>query len=265
MRRETLAIAMATALKGLQPNQSQTANSVFRGEILLADGQIARAFIKDLDPRQFGNELLVSAIARRLRIPVPQAAIVRVPMEVSDQFRHIRDLGGNGYIAFGSIDAEGSTVAQVYQTSGKLDFPMKYLRSSPMLGNLYGLDTWVANTDRHANNLIIRGDGQIFLIDHGHCFSGPAWAASDLYADREYACRLSTWLTPLLSPTDKDAAMADIKSLISQMLSQDMQDIICECLANQMFGANDSDVVVGFLEARVSHLESLSATALATL
>lgn len=256
---------MATALKGLQPNQNRTANSVFRGEILLADGQIARAFVKDLDLRQFGNELLVSAIAGRLHIPVPRAAIVRVPPEVSTQFQHIRDPKSDGFIAFGSIDAEGSTIAQVYNTSGNINFPTKYLTASPNLGKLYGLDTWVSNTDRHMNNLIIRGDGQIFLIDHGHCFSGPNWAVSDLSADRDYACVLSAWLTPLLTSADKDAAMADIKKLTSQMLTQDMQDIICESLANRMFGANDTDAVVGFLEARVGHLVSLSANALATL
>jgi hypothetical protein len=256
---------MATALKGLQPNQNRTANSVFRGEILLADGRIARAFIKDLDHRQFGNELLVAAIARRLNVPVPDAAIVRVPTDVSDQFRRIRNSSGEGFIAFGSIDAEGSTVAQVYEASGSLDLPSKYLRVSPVLGKLYGLDTWVANTDRHANNLIIRGDGQIFLIDHGHCLSGPTWVATDLSADRNYDCRLESWLTPLLSAVDKDGAMADIKSLMSNMIAQDIQNIICECLADQMFGANDSDAVVGFLEARVNHLEALAATALGTL
>lgn len=258
-------IHIARALKGLSSNPERSINSVYRGEIVTREGNIRRAFLKDLDARQFGNELLVTALADKLGIIVPEAAIVHVPTDVSNGFRSIKASNGNGHIAFASIDAEGSTVAQVYRELGALDFPLRHLRLSPLLGNLYGLDTWVANIDRHAGNLIVRGDGQVFLIDHGYCLTGPNWSADDLDAGRDYINRLRQWLTPRLSSQDKDAAMADIKALIGRMISQDVQQIITDSLASQMFGANDSDAVVGFLESRVEHIESLSADALETL
>lgn len=258
-------IHIATALKGIVSNSVQSVNSVFRGEIVTADGVIRRAFIKDLDARQFGNELLVTALADKLGVRVPEAAIVRIPSDVSSEFGNIPAANMDGYLGFASIDAEGSTVAQVYHRVGTLDAPLRHLRLSPLLGNLYGLDTWVANVDRHAGNLIVRGDGQVFLIDHGYCLSGPTWSAADLDASKEYRNALRHWLTPLLSGHDKDAAMADIKALTPKMVSQDIEQVISDCLASQLFGANDSDAVVGFLESRVQYLESLSAIALDTL
>ena len=258
-------IHIATALKGISANPEQSVNPVYRGEIVTNDGKIHRAFLKDLDPRQIGNELLVTALADNLGIVVPDAAIVFVPPSVSTQFDKIPSSQGVGYVAYASIDAEGSTVAQVYKQLGALDFPLHHLRISPVLGNLYGLDTWVANVDRHAGNLIVRGDGQVFLIDHGYCLSGPSWSAGDLHASKEYRNVLRQWLTPRLTSNDKDAAMADIKSLVGLMTSQDIEKLISDSLAAQLFGANDTDAVVGFLENRVQFIETLSAQALDTL
>lgn len=232
---------------------------------MLENGDIRRAFLKDLDPRQFGNELFVAALAEHLKVPVPDAAIVLVPLSVCDQFRKIHDHTGDNFIAFGSIDASGSTVAQVFDELGSLDTPLRHIKSSPMLGQLYGLDTWIANIDRHANNLIVRGDGQVFLIDHGHCFSGPAWSPSDLDANKSYDCRLREWLTPRLEQFEKDEAMADVKKVMSAVLTKDMQEIVVDCLASNLYGATDTDAVIGFLEARISHVESLAATALETV
>ena len=59
--------------------------------------------------------------------------------------------------------------------------------------------------------------------------------------------------------------MADIKSLVGLMTSQDIEKLISDSLAAQLFGANDTDAVVGFLENRVQFIETLSAQALDTL
>ena len=260
-----MTVHVATALAGLTANVQKSVNSVFRGDILLANGSVRRGFIKDLDPRQFGNELLVAALAERLNVTVPEVAIVRIPSGISSAFQMIPASNGDGHIAFCSIDAEGSTVAQIINSGGDEAATYEEIRKNPGLGRMYGLDTWVANTDRHRNNLILRGDGKVFLIDHGHCFSGPSWTPSDLIAGDEYVNRLRHWLTPRLSRDDKDHAMADINALVASMMGEDVQTIINDCFASHMYGANDSDAIVGFLENRVAHVVQLSAKSLETI
>jgi hypothetical protein len=70
---------------------------------------------------------------------------------------------------------------------------------------VYGFDAWIANIDRHERNLLFSGDKEIWLIDHGHCFSGPQWNSADLEPQREYVNRLQQWLTPAMSSARRAA------------------------------------------------------------
>lgn len=252
------------ALTGLKRHGRPSINSVFRGDVLLNNGVIARGFLKDLDPRQLGNELLVAAIAGKLGISAPDVAVVKIDDAVSREFKKVSHRQG-GHIAFFSIDAEGQTVAQIIEGGSPSYDIMQLVKKSPAMGRMYGLDAWVANTDRHKNNLILRGDGSVVLIDHGHCITGPNWRSSDLNASKQYIFKLKGWLTPLLTSDDKDAAMADIRALSAKMLSTDVQAIVEDYMLASLYGANDCDAVVGFLEARTAHVLPLGAAYLETL
>lgn len=257
-------VSKGRVLKGLQPHTQSSANPVFRGDVYLENGDIRRAFIKDLDARQLGNELLVATLAKSLGVSVPEAALVVVEPDVSTAFSKIPHGNTGAFVAFCSMDAAGSTIAQILAADPAAD-AIPRLKSSPVLGKMYGFDTWVANIDRHRNNLILSGDGSFYLIDHGHCFTGPSWKASDLNSTMEYGNKLKLWLTPMLSSGEKDRAMSEVKMLISSMVQSEIQLIIEGCLADKLYGSNDGDAVVGFLEARVGHVLSLSAKALHTL
>jgi hypothetical protein len=165
-----LSIQFGRVLAGLEPLANPTYNRVYRGDVLLEDDSIERGFIKDLDARQLANELFVSVLANRLGVRVPRAALVAVSREVSSNFSEVPHSNGNDFLAFCSIDVVGSTIAQIVAPS--LDVSsLPTLRDSPWLGHLYGFDCWVANSDRHMNNILLTGAGVGFLIDHGHCFS----------------------------------------------------------------------------------------------
>lgn len=81
-----MAIAIGRVLAGLEPLSKKSFNAVFRGEALLEDGSIVRGFIKDLDPRQLANELLVAVLGSRLGVKVPRGALVAVSKDVSNAF-----------------------------------------------------------------------------------------------------------------------------------------------------------------------------------
>lgn len=250
------------ALPGLQPHTTKTFNSVFRGDVVLENDQIERGFLKDLDPRQLANELLVAVLGRALGVSVPDIALVLVTPDISTQFNKVADRAGAGNVAFFSFDANAPTVSQIISAGGGLP---PTLKSSPVAGQMYGFDTWVANVDRHRNNILLSGSGKAFLIDHGHCFTGPEWKKEQLNATKAYPTPLTGWLTPELSDQDKSQAISDVLNLVQKMIRTDVHQAMSDALSVQLYGADDSDALLGFLEGRIEHVEKLAAASLGIL
>ncbi len=258
-----MSILLGRALKGMV-SHGETYNPVFRGDVQFLDGSIRRGFIKDLDARQLGNELMVAALGRMLGLNLAQGALILVGPEYDNTFSKLPHSNGKDYVAFCSVDVGGQTLVQMIN-SAAMSSGLTALKKNPHIGRLYGFDTWIANIDRHRNNLILHGDGSFYMIDHGHCFSGPSWSSVDLNAVAAYTNRLRQWLTPLLTQKDKDDAMADIAELAKRMSKLDIQEISESSHSVKFFGESDRDSLVGFLEARVGEVLSLSADSLETL
>lgn len=156
-----MVVKLGRALLGIRRLPNSTFNPVFRGDVLFDDAPQSRAFIKDLDPQQLANELVTATIGLKLGLRLPTPGLVAISPEVSTEFRAIPHANGTDYIAFGSLDVGGATVAQLVGPSRAYG-SMPSLRSSPWLGNLYGFDTWFANVDRNTNNILITGARRIF-------------------------------------------------------------------------------------------------------
>jgi hypothetical protein len=259
-----MTIATGRALVGLEPLSNKSFNAVYRGEVILDDQSVVRGFIKDLDPRQLANELLIAVLGSRLGVKMPQGALVAVGKNVSTAFNKLPHSNGSDFVAFCSVDAGGSTIAQIISSPEQVA-SIGPLKASPGLGWMYGFDTWVANVDRHMNNVLLSGDGSAYLIDHGHCFSGPNWKSADLNATKAYTNQLKSWLTPKLTVEERNKAMADITKLVGRMIGTDVQEAINDALVEQLYGVGDCDAVVGFLEGRVEHVEAMSAESLEVL
>ena len=60
-------IQLATVLPGAKAFREGNVSETFRGQILLADGSVRSAVIKDLDQKELSNELLAAVLARELR------------------------------------------------------------------------------------------------------------------------------------------------------------------------------------------------------
>ena len=259
-----LAVLTGRALAGIAPLNSKTFNAVYRGEVLLDTGEVVRGFIKDLDARQLASELLVAVLGSRLDVRVPRGVLVAIGTDVSTAFHQLPHGNGRDHVAFCSVDAGGSTIAQIISSPDRVS-SLTSLKASPGLGRMYGLDTWVANTDRHMNNIVLSGDGYAYLIDHGHCLTGPNWTAADLDSTARYTDKLRFWLTPRLTVEERNQAMADVNGLVGRMASTDVQETVTEALIEQLCGADDSDAVVGFLEGRVGQVSTMSAHSLDVL
>ena len=197
-------IQLATVLPGAKPFREGNVNDTFRGQVLLGDNSVKTAILKDLDLKQLSNEVFASVLARTAGLPTPDVflAVVRgddLPVTKGPV------LPDGNRLVFASVDVKVPNITFRAQgaTAGEQQELLRDILDWADLGHLYAFDAWIANIDRHPGNLLFGGKHEIWLIDHGHCFSGPAWQPSDLQPDAVYPNRLSEWLTGLLSLDQK--------------------------------------------------------------
>lgn len=146
------------------------------------DGHSTTAYVKSFaagsDALLF-NEVVGGWLARAADIGTPEGGLMWVPASAlqtlfpgtpfpeSDGFvpSYACAPVSNGYgiAAIGLGDAVGPM----------LDIVQRYLLDWPGFAACVAFDEWVANVDRHVNNLLIAAGGQIVPIDHSDCFGGP--------------------------------------------------------------------------------------------
>ncbi len=256
-------IQLATVLAGLHPLSERGINESYRGQLLIEEGIIRPAIIKDLDERQLANELMVAALADAAGMPIPQAHLAMVPPEISD-LRKGPLLSNGSRLAFGSTDVATPAVAQLYRglTPAASRAVHERLSNWDGVGNLYGFDSWVANIDRHDGNLLFGGDGEVWLIDHGHCFTGPEWKASDLEPPRTYSNLLKLWLTPVMTEKRRMELAVAAESICTIVDALDLHEIAELNYVATILDEGDLNALVEFLSARNPHVPRLSADAL---
>lgn len=246
-------------------------NDVYRGEVFCSDGSTVLAFIKDLDRREFASELFAAAIGLELGLPIPIPIIAKASPEVMRASKlSIRD--SPDFLVFASSAASAPPILQVLRDAGMTGNDLgaagrevlARLAGWSGLGLLYGFDAWMANIDRHRGNLLFGGQSDVWLIDHGNCFSGSAWDAAKLDPAGAYRNRLQEWLTPSLVGSRRSELAA-----VARDVGRDVSKSTIERLG-QDNGAmamlqDDFDAILQFLIARASHVPRLATAALGML
>lgn len=252
-------VGLGRVLAGATPFKENNINATYRGIVLTAEGE-RTAIIKDLEPKELANKVLVAAIALLLGLPVPPPVLAiatpdRLAAEKGPQF-------GEGRLVYASIDVNQPQVAVLYaQGGGKRT--LERLAQWPELGSLYGFDALVANIDRHAGNILFSGDREVWIIDHGHCFTGPKWNASDLRpADRPTVSRLKEWLTPVLDYRARNEKAAQAASVETKTQTIDLSAVAIANYMSDLLSETDLDAVLEFLNGRYRHVPRLAAQAL---
>jgi hypothetical protein len=218
-------IELATVLPGAKGFKEGNVNDTFRGQVLLADGAVRGAILKDLDRKQLSNEVLTSVLARTVGLPTPDVffALVRGSDLPVTRAPHLPD--GNRLV-FASVDVKVPNIT-FRATGASVNEQQQLLRDIlewSDLGYLYAFDAWIANIDRHPGNLLFGGKNEMWLIDHGHCFSGPAWEPSDLNPDADYPNRLSEWLTGHLTLDQRRKRSSEAAKFSEVIASIDVAD-----------------------------------------
>jgi hypothetical protein len=253
-------VRLATVLAGAKPFKEGNVNDTYRGQVLSDDGSTHAAIIKDLDQRQLANEMMVAALAKAAGLPVPQPYLA-IASQAALTTRKGPQQADGSRLVFASADANTPPVAQLY-LGGAPGAVKSRLADWGQIGDLYGFDAWVANIDRHERNLLFSGDKDVWLIDHGHCFSGPQWKPADLDAARAYQSRLQQWLTPVMSNARRATVAGSAASLETRISGIDQNQIGHMNKVVDLIDGGDFSALVDFLKARCQHVPKLAAATL---
>ncbi|WP_131196013.1 hypothetical protein [Lichenihabitans psoromatis] len=252
-------IRLGRVLAGAVPFKQNNINDTFRGLVLTEEGE-RPAIIKDLEPKELANEVLVAAIALMLGLPVPEPVIA---IASPDRLNACKGPEfGEGRLVYASIDVAQPQVAVLYNQGGGRKV-LERLAQWKGLGRLYGLDALVANIDRHPGNILFSGDREIWIIDHGHCFTGPHWSASDLASpERLMDSRLQHWLTPILTYKQRTEKAEEAAHIEVDAVRIDLSGVAASDYLTALLTEGDLAAVLIFLNARCAHVPRLAATAL---
>lgn len=256
-------VQLATVLHGTRPLADRGVNDSFRGQLILDDRTIKSAIIKDLNPKELANELMAAALAFAMGLPVPGAHLAKAPSGTMI-VRKGPTLPDGARLVFGSADVKTPPVAQLYHGahSAAILKVRKRLAEWKGAGSLYGFDSWTANIDRHTRNLLFSGDKEVWLIDHGHCFTGPKWKPADLDPSREYRNKLKAWLTPAMSSPRKSVVATEAAVALDKSKALDLKNMGQLNYVLQVLEGGDFNALISFLKQRRAHAPRLAATAL---
>lgn len=238
----------------------------YQGQILTRGGELKTAILKDLLPKELANEILTASLGLILGLPVPPAFIgVTEPGNPCATRSIMQD--GRG-LMFASVNVGSPSVASLVkrptdqETLALLRPIVEHLAKQVWLGELYGFDAWVANVDRHIGNVLFAAGSGAWIIDHGRCFTGPAWTQADLVADRIYTHRLGEWVTRFLSPSDCKRLANEAAALPTRLRGVDVRQAGRKNGVVGLIGDPDFEALATFLTDRIPHVPRVAGDAL---
>ncbi|MFG1399571.1 HipA family kinase [Roseixanthobacter pseudopolyaromaticivorans] len=238
----------------------------YQGQILTRNKELKTAILKDLAPKELANEIMAASLASALDLPVPPAFIgITEPGNPCATRTIMQD--GRG-LMFVSVNVNSPSVASLVkrptdQETLKLLRPIvELLAKESWLGNLYGFDAWIANVDRHVGNVLFATGANIWIIDHGRCFTGPAWTKADLVAAGTYTHRLREWVTLFLSAAERKRLANEAAALPIRLCGVDVREAGTKNSVVNLIGASDFEALISFLTDRIPFVPRAAGDAL---
>lgn len=264
-----MAIEAVTVLPGATPFKEEMAgniNDTFRGQVLTRGGETRFAIIKDLYSKELANELLVAVIGRALGLAMPDSYLGLAEADVLTLTKGPQMAGGR--LVFVSCDVGFPNLFtklnnKIFQKAALRKIVEILCKNN--LSALYEFDTWSANIDRHPGNLLVGGDGKIWLIDHGWCFTGPAWEAADLAPSETYLNKLDLWVAPNLSDEEIATVSASVGILSEQLRALDLPRAAELSFAQSLLSSGDLNALLQFLVDRLDATPRITANSLGRL
>jgi hypothetical protein len=232
-------------------NEEKGVSETYTGIIEVGERKL-NAYVKFLNDRELVNELLGSVLARASDFKSPPAFLVEVRR--ADYAEAIRFKGSN--VETIRAFATQAVNLKSFNRSVNLHSPdakKAFVTSWVEWPDVVGFDDWIANGDRHGGNFLIGGQGEVWLIDHGHAFTGPAWQVAGLQAHCNVHARL--WhetIEPQVSFGDRQSAAARVTKAVSRFEKVALGGAIERALIKSYLSTSEDQALEAFLQQRRS-------------
>lgn len=152
-------------------------NATLVGDVHLLDSSTKPAYVKLLEGRRLANELLALELAARLALAVPEAFVVRLRRSDHASLFNTLNMPFEEVYGFGTAALAANSLAREFNVNDP-SFIKWFFVTLKQWKDVVAFDAWVANEDRHANNLLVDKQLKLWLIDHDLALGGRRDVAS---------------------------------------------------------------------------------------
>lgn len=253
--KKNVAIELGNVVPGaVLLSEDSGVNETYLGHIDSAN-QRHKAYIKVLNEKQLVNELLANTLGRLLSLPIPRGFLLRVKPSDLPESTLLKGLDEE-VLVFGSQALKYPSLARRYK-SDSVEVSRWLKANFKILDETIIFDDFVANIDRNPGNLLVGGGGEVWLIDHGHSFTGPNWNAQNLVANEKYTNLMANAFINTMTLPER-IKLKDKASKLSDVLAKvDKKDTINSCYVNHIIPATELDSLESFVIDRVAHIVSI--------
>lgn len=253
-------IRLANVISGAALDANEKgANETFIG-LIETDTEQHRAYIKVLGSRQLVNELVCSTLGQAAGLPIPEGFIVRATSTELPESSMLANHKGEALI-FACADVGRPSLKRRLAQDGN-EFAQQFLADWEDGDATAIFDEWIANPDRHPGNLLVEGPGKVWLIDHGHSFTGPNWKATDLVPDRAVKNQVADEIFPRLTLPGRMAVRTKAAALAKLFGIIKPDAALSACHAAHFMNLEDLAALRNFVAVRVDKIFDLVSTRL---
>lgn len=231
--------------------ENKGVNETFVGSIDTVSGRY-RAYIKVLGGRQLVNELLSSTVGRAVGLPIPQGYLLKVfPSDLPDSVVLKKQNGE--VLAFGTRDVGQPSLKRRIKKDGNSVLSVLF-RDWKEWDEAVIFDDWIANVDRNPGNLLIGSPGEVWLIDHGHSFTGPEWKEADLIPDKIFPNKLGDLHFSTLTLPERMGVREKAGNLSLNFGLVDPDAALSASITDKLLSVSELKAIKDFLRLRVAKL-----------
>lgn len=162
---------LASGAKLKRQESGAGVNSTLIGDVHLLDSSTKLAYVKLLEGRRLANELLALELAARLELAVPQAFVVRLRRRDHEALFKQLSMNFDEVYGFGTAALAANSLAREFNVTDP-NFIKWFFVTLKQWKDIVAFDAWVANEDRHTNNLLVDKQLKLWLIDHDLALGG---------------------------------------------------------------------------------------------
>jgi hypothetical protein len=227
-------------------------NETYRGVVeTVSDKRLA--YVKLLPAKQLVNEVVCSVLGRSIGLSIPEGFLVAVLRNDYPDSLALQASGLDDALGFGVVSLPHPDLRRRIKMEG-VAVVEQFIKTWSSWREAMTFDEWVANCDRNQGNLLVGAEGDVWLIDHSHAFTGPSWVAVDLQPGVSVPNQIADNIVPTLTLPQRHATWQLVQQLSAQFAAVDIENVLGLSRCDAFLGSADATALRDFLRLRTAEL-----------